>query len=275
VLDVFVLELGGEFGGEIIHLHDHSANTRDQKIVTEHCRNRDAESRDGGDERARNAGRHRRQVGRSCYGHIRKSVHHAPDSSEQAEKRRPTHRSGEQNHLRFQLEGGFPDRAFHRGPHRVHLRRRNFLGDTETGAKRFVDFSGAEQMEREFLAAGAVDIENGSAGETRVSFVQPQWLPVLTKGFEKTYRLFSGEPDHAHFCDHHRPTEDRADGEGEEDYFAGNGGVFKSEKEPAAREEFRKQDRGQVEIINNAFREKRKLNPSPAVAGSRDPGKLP
>jgi hypothetical protein len=38
--------------------------------------------------------------------------------------------------------------------------------------------------------------------------------------------------------------------------------VFESEKEPAAREEFREQDRGQVELINNAFRQKRK----PAVA---------
>jgi hypothetical protein len=113
-------------------------------------------------------------------------------------------------------------------------------------------------MEREFLAAGAVDIEDGSAGKARVAFVQTQWLPVLTKCFQKTQGLFSGEPDHAHFCDHDRPAENRADREGEENDFAGNGCVFESEKEPAAREEFREQDRGQVELINNAFRKKRK-----------------
>jgi hypothetical protein len=32
--------------------------------------------------------------------------------------------------------------------------------------------------------------------------------------------------------------------------------VLESEKEPAARDEFREQVRGQVEIINNAFRKK-------------------
>jgi hypothetical protein len=39
--------------------------------------------------------------------------------------------------------------------------------------------------------------------------------------------------------------------------------VFESEKEPAAREEFREQGRGQVELINNAFRKKRKWPESP------------
>ena len=91
-------------------------------------------------------------------------------------------------------------------------------------------------MEREFLGAGAVDIEEGSAGKARVPFVQTQWLPVLTKGFEKTDRLFSREPDHAHFSDHDRPAKNRANGQGKENDFAGNGGVFESEKEPAARE---------------------------------------
>jgi hypothetical protein len=32
--------------------------------------------------------------------------------------------------------------------------------------------------------------------------------------------------------------------------------VFEGEKEPAAREQFREQDRGQGELINNAFRKK-------------------
>ena len=111
-------------------------------------------------------------------------------------------------------------------------------------------------MEREFFAAGAIDVENGSAGEARVPFVQTQWLPILPECFQKTQCLFSRESDYAHFCQHDRPAKNRADREGEQNDLAGNGGVFESEKEPAAREECREQNRGQVEIINNAFRRK-------------------
>lgn len=111
-------------------------------------------------------------------------------------------------------------------------------------------------MKRELFAAGAIDVEDGSAGEARVAFVQTQGLPVLAKRFQKTQSLFSGEPDYTHFCEHDGPAENRADREGEENDFAGNGCVFEREKEPAAREESREQIRRQVELINNAFRKK-------------------
>src|SRR5207248_5487411 len=51
VLDVFMLELRCQFGGKVIHLHDHSANARNQEIVTEHRRNSDAECSHGSNER--------------------------------------------------------------------------------------------------------------------------------------------------------------------------------------------------------------------------------
>ena len=41
VIDIFVLKLRCELGGEIIHLHDDPANTGDEKVITEHCGNRD------------------------------------------------------------------------------------------------------------------------------------------------------------------------------------------------------------------------------------------
>src|SRR5688572_19344249 len=64
VIHVFVLELGGQFRREVVHLYDHPANAGDEKIVAEHRGDRDAERHDGGDQRARNAGRHRGQIGR-------------------------------------------------------------------------------------------------------------------------------------------------------------------------------------------------------------------
>lgn len=99
VFDVFVFELRGEFGGEIIHLHDHPANARDQEIVTEHRRNRDAERSDGSDERARNAGRHRCQVGRPCHCHVGERVHYTPNRAEQSEEGRAADRRRQQDHL--------------------------------------------------------------------------------------------------------------------------------------------------------------------------------
>src|SRR5207248_11158119 len=87
VLDVFVLELGREFGSEVIHLHDHSANARDQKIVAEHRRDCDAEGGHGGDKRSRNARRHRRQIRRTGDGEMGEAVHHAPNRAEYTETR--------------------------------------------------------------------------------------------------------------------------------------------------------------------------------------------
>ena len=144
VLDVFVLELRRKFGGEVIHLHDHSANARDQKIVAEHRRDRNAERRHGGDEGARNARRHRRQIRRTGDRDIGEGVHHAPNRAEQTEKRGATDGRRKQNHLRFELECSFPDGALHRGADRIHLRRGDFVGDTETGAKSFIYFGRAK-----------------------------------------------------------------------------------------------------------------------------------
>ncbi len=117
-------------------------------------------------------------------------------------------------------------------------------------------------MERELLTTGAVNIENGCADKACISLEQAQWLSILSEGFEKARRLFPGELYHAHFCDHDRPAENRANGESQQDDLSGDGGMLKSEKEPAAREEFREQNRRQVELINNVFRKKRKVIPS-------------
>ena len=239
VLDVFVLELGCKFGGEVIHLHDHSANARDQKIVAEHRRDGDAERGHGGDERARNARRHRCQIRRTGDGDIGERVHHAPNRAEQTEKRRTTDGRREQNHLRFELECSFPDGALHRGADRIHLRRGDFVGDTETGAKSFIYFGRAKQMKREFLTTRPVNIKDGCADKARISLEQAQGLSVLSERFEKARCLFSGESDYAHFCDHDRPAKDRADGESQENDLSRDGGMFKSEKEPAARDAFR------------------------------------
>ena len=258
MLDVFVLELGCKFGGEVVHLHDHSANARDQKIVTEHRRDGDAERGHGGDERARNARRHRCQVRRTGDGDIGERVHHAPNRAEQTEKRRTTDGRREQNHLRFELECSFPDGALHRGADRIHLRRGDFVGDTETGAKSFIHFGRAKQMKCEFLTTSPVNINDGCADKARISLEQAQGLPVLAERFEKARCLFSRESNYAHFCDHDRPAKDRADGESQENDLSGDGGMFKSEKEPSAREEFREQNQRQVELISNAFFEKRK-----------------
>ena len=98
-------------------------------------------------------------------------------------------------------------------------------------------------MERHLLATGAINIEERRTGETRISFKQTQWLSILPKGLEKTHCLFSCESDDPHFRNHHRPAENRADGESEENDLARNGGVLKSENESAAREKVRKQKR--------------------------------
>src|SRR6266566_3701166 len=116
----------------------------------------------------------------------------------------------------------------------------------------------AEQMEREFLTTRAINIEDRCADKARISLEQAKWLPILSERFEKARRLFSGELDHAHFCDHNRQAENRADGESQEDDLSRDGGMLKREKKPAAREEFREQNQRQVELISNAFSEKRK-----------------
>src|ERR1700704_878018 len=113
-------------------------------------------------------------------------------------------------------------------------------------------------MKCEFLTTSAINIKDGCADKARISLEQPQGLAVLAERFEKARCLFSGESDYTHFCDHDRPAKDRADSESQENDLSRDGGMFKSEKEPTAREEFREQNRRQVELINNVFRKKRK-----------------
>jgi hypothetical protein len=61
----------------------------------------------------------------------------------------------------------------------------------------------------------------------------------LAERFEEARCLFPGESDYAHFCDHDRPAKDRTDGESQENDLSRDGGMFKSEKEPAASDAFR------------------------------------
>ena len=122
VIDIFMLEFRRQRGGEVVHFHDHAADAGDQKIVSEHRRNGDAQGGHGGDERAGNTRRHRGQVWRTSLGDAGESIHHAPNRPEQTEKRRSTHSGGEQNHLRFEFERGLADRPFHRRCDCAHLR---------------------------------------------------------------------------------------------------------------------------------------------------------
>jgi len=117
------------------------------------------------------------------------------------------------------------------------LRRGDFVGDTETGAKSFIHFGRAEQMKCEFLTTSPVNIKDRCADKARISLEQAQGLAILAERFEKARCLFSGESDYAHFCDHDRPAKDRADGESQENDLSRDCGMFKSEKKPAAREE--------------------------------------
>src|SRR5439155_1414132 len=87
VIDVLVLELGCELGGEVVHLHDDPANAGDEKVVTEHCRDRDTERRNGSNQRSRDTGRHCDKIWRSGLSNPAKRVHYAPDRAEQSEKR--------------------------------------------------------------------------------------------------------------------------------------------------------------------------------------------
>src|SRR5438552_1494789 len=131
----------------------------------------------------------------------------------------------------FKLERSFADGPFHRRADRVHLRRGNFIRDAETGTKSFIYFRRAKQMKREFLTASPVDVKDGCADKARISLEQAERLSILSEGFEKAPRLLSRELDHAHFCDHDRPAENRADGEGQQDDLHSDGGLLTSAKE--------------------------------------------
>src|SRR6202040_1842512 len=76
-------------------------------------------------------------------------------------------------------------------------------------------------------------------GEARVFFEQTQWLSILPERGEKTRVLPSGELDHAQFCDHDRPAEDRNDREEKQNQLAGNSGVLKCKDQTAGRQNYR------------------------------------
>ena len=94
-------------------------------------------------------------------------------------------------------------------------------------------------MKCEFLTTSPVNIKDGCSDKARISLEQAQGLPVLAERFEKARCLFSRESNYTHFCDHDRPAKDRADGESQENDLSRDGGMFKSEKEPAASDAFR------------------------------------
>src|SRR5207237_10445335 len=104
MVDVFVLEFRSELSGKIVHLDDDPANAGDEKVISKHRWDRDAERGHCHDERAGYTGRHRDEIRRAGLGHAGESAHHAPARAKQAEKGRTTDRSWEQNTLRIEGE---------------------------------------------------------------------------------------------------------------------------------------------------------------------------
>jgi hypothetical protein len=66
-------------------------------------------------------------------------------------------------------------------------------------------------MKRHFLTTCAIHIENGRAWKTRVFLKQTKGLSVFVKRSQESRVLSPREADHAQFCDHNRPTENRYD----------------------------------------------------------------
>src|SRR5438128_11695222 len=79
VIDVFVLKFGSELSGEIVHFNDDRANAGNEKVVTKHRGDGDAEGRHRGDERAGDARRHGDEAGRTGFCHTGARVHDAPN----------------------------------------------------------------------------------------------------------------------------------------------------------------------------------------------------
>ena len=79
MIDELMLEIGRKLGREVVHLDDHRANARDQKVIAEHRRNCDAERSHGRDQRAGNAGRHGTETGCSRHRDAAECIHHPPD----------------------------------------------------------------------------------------------------------------------------------------------------------------------------------------------------
>jgi hypothetical protein len=94
-------------------------------------------------------------------------------------------------------------------------------------------------MECHLPTSGAIDLEQGRTGKTRVLFKEAERLPILPKCGQETGILFPGKLNDAEFRDHDGPTKNRSDGEKEENDFARNRGVLEGEEQTAGRNQLR------------------------------------
>jgi hypothetical protein len=117
----------------------------------------------------------------------------------------------------------------------MHLRRRYLFRASEAGPESIVYLGRPQQLKRHFFTARAVNVEEWGAGEFCVIFKQAEGLAILPESGAKTRGLFPGKLNHAQFCDHDRPAEDRNDAEQREDDLAGDSGVFEREEKTAGR----------------------------------------
>jgi len=107
-------------------------------------------------------------------------------------------------------------------------------GGEEAIAESFVDDSGAEELESEFLATCLVDGEEGGAGEAEAIGIDAEGLAIGAKEGEELGAAALGLADDAEFGDHDRPAEDGGKEQGEEDESTWGGGLFEGEDEARA-----------------------------------------
>src|SRR5262249_33696801 len=119
-------------------------------------------------------------------------------------------------------------------------------------------------MKRHLFAPGPIHVKNRRSWKARVLFEQTERLSIFPERREKTYILFSREPDHAQLRDHNRPTEDGCDGQKSENELACDRCVIESKQETAAgRYDFRNEHSRVTRISNNAVSGKRKKDSNP------------
>src|SRR5262249_53440299 len=159
----------------------------------------------------------------------------------QRERRRSPHRGRQKTLLCLESGPAFPTSALLSRRDCAHLRGRNFVGNPKPRFEGFVYFGRTEQLKRNFLTTGSVNIENRRAGEASVLFEETQRLSILPERRNKARVLFAGELDDAQFRDHDRPAEDRSDCQQKQNKLAGNGSVFKRKDQTAGRNQRRYQ----------------------------------
>src|SRR5262249_10757262 len=104
-----------------------------------------------------------------------------------------------------------PDRPFHRGIDRVHLRGRDFFRNPESRSKRFVYFRRPKKLKSHFFATGAINTKERCASKLRVVFKQAQRLSVFAKGGPKSRGLLPCKLNYPQFCYHDRPAKNGDD----------------------------------------------------------------